>query len=277
MASIEEQFKQVREETARTDAGFGALERVRQTGETTEQREEREEEEKMVELFMTSGDVAGMKAFLAERKLAAERRGAEMADTDHLTGIFNRRALEREAGRIIEKLQRRHERTQSPEPERRFTEPGTSEGMTLVLVDLDHFKKLNDTHGHLAGDEALQAVARALKEHLRPSDIVARWGGEEFVVVLTSYNPAARLAVAEKIRKTVEAAQVEHGGSRIPVTASIGIAKWHPGESLQDMFQAADGALYHAKETGRNRIVDSEDLLAERQAAEDASKTMPPQ
>jgi len=277
MSKLAEKFAQISEDVTRKDAARGALERMREFGVTPEERAEREEEERMVKMFLANGDVAGMMAFLEERKRVAERRGAELGSKDHLTGVFVRRALEERTLEIMEKLQRRHERMQSPELERRFTEPGTSEGMTFILVDLDHFKELNDTYGHLAGDEALRAVAQSLKAHLRPSDIVGRWGGEEFVVILTSYNPAARLAVAEKIRKTVEATEVIYEGKKIPVTASIGVTKWRPDISSKDLFTEADSALYHAKRTGRNRIVDSEDLLAERQAAEDASKTMPPQ
>jgi diguanylate cyclase len=261
MPSIEERYEEVRKETARTDAGRGALERLSPLG-SMETPAEQEEHLKMLRWFMENKDEAGLAIYVAERERRAEARGAEMADTDHLTGIFNRRALERDVGRVLTKLQQRYDRAQMPETERRYTEPGLSEGLSFILVDLDHFKQLNDTYGHLAGDDALQAVAHALKQHLRPSDVVARWGGEEFVVVLTSYNTAARLAVAEKIRRTIEELQVTHDGTKLPVTASIGVAKWQPGETLTDLFEKADSALYRAKEGGRNRIVDAEDELA---------------
>jgi len=133
--------------------------------------------------------------------------------------------------------------------------------LAVALVDLDHFKKVNDTHGHPFGDECLRYAARALREELlRPQDVVARYGGEEFLVLMPNTDEQGALAVTERLRARVSAGAVEMGGRRAMVTCSIGVCSAVPGdrdadEGFQHLMQRADEALYQAKAQGRNRVV----------------------
>lgn len=170
-----------------------------------------------------------------------------MAMTDQLTALYNRHYLVDVAAH---KLAEAH----------RHGWP-----VSLVVIDLDHFKRINDSHGHLAGDLVLSEVAEALREHCRPEDVAARMGGEEFVLLLPHCPHGDALIKAEQLRAVIEAAQP--GGIR--VTASMGVATL-PAEvvgSFEKLFQAADEAVYVAKESGRNRIVSAEDRHAPLSAA----------
>jgi diguanylate cyclase (GGDEF)-like protein len=134
--------------------------------------------------------------------------------------------------------------------------------VAVILIDLDHFKKLNDTWGHLAGDAALLTVSEHLRRELRKSDVVGRFGGEEFVLLLPDLDYAASLAVAERIRARISAIQLHdigilavEPGAGLPLTASLGLAHCPGhGRELSELLPAADAALYHAKRTGRNRV-----------------------
>ncbi len=126
--------------------------------------------------------------------------------------------------------------------------------LCLMIVDIDHFKKINDTYGHLAGDQILQQFSDLLKNTLRQEDAIFRIGGEEFVVVLGSTNlPNARLA-AERLRMEIEKSVFKAMDLTIPVSASIGVTLWQNGENENTLFHRADQALYAAKSTGRNRV-----------------------
>ncbi len=131
---------------------------------------------------------------------------------------------------------------------------------TAVLVfDMDHFKRLNDTYGHLAGDEALKAVGEALADELRGYDAVGRFGGEEFVALLPGVNGPTAVGVAERVRARIEAVPIKierrtGGIGDIAVTASIGVAAAQGGVDLDDLLRAADGAVYAAKAAGRNTV-----------------------
>ena len=143
----------------------------------------------------------------------------------------------------------------------------------LLIVDLDHFKQVNDQHGHSAGDEVLREVAKRLRENLRAFDLVSRHGGEEFLVVLPDAGEAEASRTAERLRTAISKAPVEVDGASIPVTASIGVAleqntehglrlkgTFECADSASDgllgrVFDAADTALYDAKNAGRNRVV----------------------
>jgi diguanylate cyclase (GGDEF)-like protein len=127
--------------------------------------------------------------------------------------------------------------------------------VALLLVDIDHFKRVNDLHGHLAGDDVLRAIAAALRQQLGDSDVLGRYGGEEFVVLVPGAEPAGACAVAEKLRERVGAQTVHTGDGRLNVTVSVGVAvlPGHGGE-LFELLASADLALYRAKRLGRNRV-----------------------
>src|SRR6185503_11249199 len=157
---------------------------------------------------------------------------------DGLTGLYNRRAFDEMLGREMA----RHERQ--------------SGRMALLLLDIDHFKSLNDTLGHLAGDAALRHVARVVLQALRKGDLPARYGGEEFAAILPATDESGALKLAERVRKALEAGQTVFEGARIAVTASFGTAVWPAdGQEIDSLVAAADRALYAAKEAGRNRVV----------------------
>ncbi len=125
---------------------------------------------------------------------------------------------------------------------------------SLIMFDLDHFKNVNDTYGHLAGDEVLRQVSLALKQTVRETDIVGRYGGEEFGVIVSDSDLKAGEGLAERIRKSIEQLKIVYEGQAIPVTVSLGVAEFQSDmPSHEKLIACADQALYHAKETGRNR------------------------
>ncbi len=125
--------------------------------------------------------------------------------------------------------------------------------LSLVVWDADHFKLVNDTFGHLAGDNVLRLIAATLRKYSRESDFIARYGGEEFVAILPGADGKAALAIAEAIRKEVEFSNYTHDGKVVPITLSGGIAEFEDGDEPDTVFARADGALYAAKRGGRNR------------------------
>jgi len=127
----------------------------------------------------------------------------------------------------------------------------------LVLFDIDHFKRVNDTYGHAIGDQVLNEVALTVKANLRMEDLFGRMGGEEFAVLLPQANAAQAKLVAEKLRRAIETLCIAHHGNRIAITASLGIAWFDPGNSTGScqLLEMADGALYRAKQAGRNRVI----------------------
>jgi diguanylate cyclase (GGDEF)-like protein len=175
-------------------------------------------------------------------------RVKQLAYLDGLTGIFNRRFFEL---RIVEEIERA----------RRF---GT--GMGVVMIDIDQFKRLNDEFGHLLGDEVLRQVSSLLHQQLRKIDVVCRYGGEEFAILLSQTNPQHCLAVAEKLRRIVEAWQFP--GVPCPVTVSAGAASYPDhGATRDELVKAADAGLYAAKQAGRNRVCLAPDLQRSRTQA----------
>lgn len=169
-------------------------------------------------------------------KEEADRQLLQAATTDPLTGVANRRALFDEGER---RLLERHD---------------AGPGVAVLMFDLDHFKQINDGHGHAMGDRVLRAFAHCAREHLRPGDLFGRIGGEEFCAVLVAGAETAR-EVAERIRAAVERLQFEPGDA-LRVTVSIGMATAREGSSLQTLLQAADARLYEAKASGRNRLAE---------------------
>jgi diguanylate cyclase (GGDEF)-like protein len=168
-----------------------------------------------------------------------KERQRQLAVRDGLTGLYNRRAFAELLGAAIASEDRRS---------------GGSLG--LVILDLDHFKKLNDTYGHPAGDAALRSLARLLSQHLRRSDHAARYGGEEFVVILPGVDAEHAAWAAERLRAALEKHRVVLVGARIPLSASLGVAIWPAdGKDPEALLASADRALYAAKQAGRNRVV----------------------
>lgn len=163
-----------------------------------------------------------------------------IAGTDTLTGLLNRQAFELMLRQAILDSERRG----SP--------------LCAVLFDLDYFKTVNDSHGHLAGDRILQEIAGITKKSVRENDIVARWGGEEFLVLLKDCPLQQAIAIAEKLRTTIAGHEFSLRGGDILLTASLGVAEHAHGETPADFFMRADRALYQAKEKGRNRIAVSQ-------------------
>ncbi len=182
---------------------------------------------------------AGRRIVELQAQLVAAREALrEQATHDALTGLLNRRAL-------LDSLERGLARS------RRETSP-----LSVVLLDLDHFKPVNDTHGHNAGDLVLREVAARLRHSLRGADAVGRWGGEEFLAVLPGCDLAYTTQVAERLRADMAAATVAlRGGRTVTVTCSIGCAGTADGAvSVEELIATADAALYRAKENGRNRV-----------------------
>ncbi len=160
--------------------------------------------------------------------------------TDGLTGCFNRRFFEIQLERDL------HLGTRMRQP------------VSLILIDIDHFKRVNDTHGHDAGDAALRILASELREEVRGVDTAARYGGEEFAIILPQAGPEGALAVAERLRTRIERTEVPGVGT---ITASLGIATFPLHASSRELLvTAADRALYQAKRTGRNRVCSTADL-----------------
>jgi two-component system cell cycle response regulator len=174
-----------------------------------------------------------------ETTRADNRRLEALAQTDPLTDALNRRAL-------TERLNAELERA------RRYDSM-----VTLLMIDLDHFKRINDTYGHLVGDDVLMALAALLQHEVRSVDLVARYGGEEFVIVLPETREEGAVAFAERIRERIEAHPFSMAdGPTLQVTASIGVATFPAPRvaTVEDLFTRADQALYRAKAEGRNRV-----------------------
>jgi diguanylate cyclase (GGDEF)-like protein len=125
--------------------------------------------------------------------------------------------------------------------------------LSVLICDVDHFKKINDTHGHSVGDLAIVALADTLRANVRASDVCCRWGGEEFLALLPDCNGEQAMALAEKIRGVVANSKMERGGKTFTMTVSIGAAQLKTNESVDDLIHRADMAMYSAKDSGRDR------------------------
>lgn len=162
------------------------------------------------------------------------------AVTDPLTGLYNRRWLEDMLPQLMQTC------SEGGQP------------FTIFIADIDHFKGFNDTHGHLAGDRAIQSIAKALQQNLRKSDLAVRFGGEEFLVLLPSFDMEEARRVAERVREAVRDSVITHSDGRLLpcVTVSIGLGEMAPSQTPEALIEAADAALYRAKQNGRDSIFD---------------------
>jgi diguanylate cyclase (GGDEF)-like protein len=171
------------------------------------------------------------------RLATAERKLMLRALTDPLTGVFNRRTF----------------LDMSSKEEARARRRGTL--TSVLMMDIDHFKRINDTYGHGVGDQVIKALAEVATKGLRPTDILARYGGEEFVVTLPETDGDVAHLVAERLRASLEQAVVKADGvGEVRFTVSIGVATFATGVALARAMERADQALYRAKDGGRNRV-----------------------
>jgi diguanylate cyclase (GGDEF)-like protein len=171
------------------------------------------------------------------RVLAMEHHFERVAMVDSLTELPNRRGLDDAFARqLMRSLREQH-------------------AVSLLMVDVDHFKKLNDTHGHLIGDDVLKRLARILRHHVRPHDLVARYGGEEFALLLPNTDIDTAVMIGERLRTAIGNPETEDVSRHLPsATVSIGVSAARSSISLSELISQADAALYRAKQGGRNRV-----------------------
>ncbi len=197
----------------------------------------------------TSGRVTQEKLQEATEELESLKKEFEQAKAaalvDFLTGIANRKAFDMAITGSVQEA------------------ASDSEPLSLLLIDIDHFKRFNDEYGHIVGDEVLRLVGRKIKENVRGRDFVARYGGEEFAVILPGTPVHGARTVAENIRRSFSEGKLkrvktsEYLGT---ITISVGAAQYRPGESVEELVDRSDRALYFAKEGGRNRVATESDL-----------------
>lgn len=173
---------------------------------------------------------------MSERKFAIEEL-EKQAITDPLTSLFNRRKFNETLAYEIERNQR------------------YKAGLCLIMCDIDHFKKINDKFGHATGDEVLKAFCKKVAANIREVDIFARWGGEEFMILMPNSTIDNALCVAEKLRKTIENTRIKNAES---MTVSFGVTHFNLGDTPESFVNRADQAMYKAKQQGRNTVVLSE-------------------
>lgn len=183
-------------------------------------------------LEVASGTIGG-----AIRSMRAEEELRRLVSTDSLTGLSSRRTFMEQARDMFDQVRRKRGE------------------LSLLIMDLDHFKQVNDTHGHAAGDEALVGFAKICRRVLRDSDLIGRTGGEEFAVMLPDVGPDQAARIAEKLRSSIADSIVPTDAGAVRLTLSIGVAGLRQGEQdLSELFKRADDALYSAKHGGRDQV-----------------------
>ncbi len=181
--------------------------------------------------FLLQGCTAAL-----SKQLKIERLKQD-ATIDSLTGCYNRREMGSQLQRHIANASR-HDLP-----------------LSILMFDLDHFKNINDTHGHLCGDAVLKSVSQLVQKHMRKGDILARYGGEEFICILPGTEKIMAVEMAERLRRDIAQASLSFQTQPIEITASFGVAQYQPGQRRAELIDEADGLLYKAKQTGRNRVM----------------------
>jgi diguanylate cyclase len=175
---------------------------------------------------------------------------SEVAHEDYLTGTLNRRGMD-------EALEREFNRAD------RYNTM-----LSIALMDIDHFKKINDNLGHTTGDEALIHFAQAIKDVMRTTDVLARYGGEEFIIILPTTGQEDAIKVITRVQRELTRNFFMHNNERVLITFSAGVAERIPGETAESLIPRADAALYQAKHTGRNRVLGALTILDVKQDGE---------
>ena len=190
-------------------------------------------------LAIVAAALASTFGFLLLHTERAEAQALRLATTDPLTGAYNRRTFHEIAERELSRARR------------------AGQPLSIIMLDIDHFRAINEKHGHRTGDEVLQRFAEVVRSAMRKEDMLVRFGGEEFLVLLPDVPGPGAVVVAGRIRRTVAAEPIEVNGLQFPLTVSLGVAaRLDEGpESLETLLDRADGALALAKERGRNRVV----------------------
>ncbi len=181
--------------------------------------------------FLLQGCAAALSKQLKIEKLKQD------ATIDSLTGCYNRREMTNQLQRHIASASRH------------------SLPLSILMFDLDHFKNINDTYGHLCGDAVLKSIAHLVKKQLRKGDVLARYGGEEFICILPGTPKAMAVELAERLRKDIEQSRFPFNTQPIEITASFGVTQYKTGQDLSEFIDEADGLLYKAKRNGRNRVM----------------------
>jgi len=160
-----------------------------------------------------------------------------LANSDSLTGLYNRQAILDKLGELINRAKR------------------YQENFSLSMLDVDLFRRVNDQYGHLTGDEVLEKIATLICRNIRNTDVAGRYGGEEFIILLPLADLSSALVVAERIRSVIESTEMKDSGENVfAVTVSQGLSSWEPDEDAHSLISRTDEALYKAKENGRNRV-----------------------
>jgi two-component system cell cycle response regulator len=189
------------------------------------------------ENLRNSIDVALDKWARLQQAMAAKEKLERLTNFDSLTGLYNRRAI---LGKLCEyvDLANRYK-----------------DDFTLIMLDIDHFRKINDRHGHLTGDEVLESIATLIRGNVRGTDMVGRYGGEEFIIILPKTNLSSSWVVAERLRSIIAEAELkDSSGNVFTITVSQGLAGWERNDDAASLISRADEALRKAKEKGRNRV-----------------------
>jgi diguanylate cyclase (GGDEF)-like protein len=184
----------------------------------------------------TLGYFFGRTYRLAHELRQEKARAEALAQTDFLTGLDNRRAFYEQGERLLRSLEISHRPA------------------AVLMFDIDHFKSINDRHGHAGGDVAIRAVANLIRAHLRVGDLAARLGGEEFALLMADAKLDEAIATGERVRAACQALVVDFENQRIAFTTSVGVASLQPGNTLDGWVAHADAALYRSKQEGRNRV-----------------------
>jgi diguanylate cyclase len=258
VGEVPEQLKSIMTEAKRyvTDAIADNRSQIQAIGDVAEKAENGIDPKSLVKCLMEELTKAATRASKLEANLSESSRELDVireslnkaeqrANTDTLTGLPNRRALD-EFLRVSQ-----------------IAAMESGDPLSVLLIDIDRFKQFNDNFGHGVGDQVLRLMAGALRERVRDGDLPARYGGEELMAVLPGASLAICEEVAERIRRAVSECRITRRstGELLPeITVSIGVAEFRPGESMAQLIERCDSALYLAKRTGRNRVVTEQRL-----------------